>query len=66
MSLHDGNGSIPLKNIGNCWGLFSCCSKLQFEVYCGEKEATARSTEEVEDAGIERLMEVRIIKIMLT
>ena len=55
-----------MKNIGNCWGLFSCCSKLQFEVYCGEKEATARSTEEVEDAGIERLMEVRIIKIMLT
>jgi hypothetical protein len=36
-----------------CWGLFSRCSKLQSSCVCsGEKEATARSTEEVEDAEL--------------
>ena len=36
-----------------CWGLFSRCSKLRSSCVCsGEKEATARSTEEVEDAEL--------------
>jgi hypothetical protein len=41
-----------------CLGLFPLCSKLQSSCVCsGEKEATARSTEEVEDADIECLTE---------
>ena len=49
-----------------CWGLFSRFSKLRSSCVCsGEKESTARTTQEVEDVELNSLMEVRIIKIML-